>query len=225
MLRCPLCHNEHTSLFYQDKKRSLFTCPQCQLIFSDAHSHLLPHVEKRRYQQNSEKYQKPLAQFLQSLIQECAQQNAQPLTGLNFGRIAKPDTLEAISIYGHKLSQYDPFFAPDHSLLKQEYDFISCYRVFEHFRFPSREWSLLCKLLKPGAWLAINTKILTEPENFTKWHHKNNPTHVSFYQRPTFEFLAQQAGFKLLFASNDLILVQKPSGSDIKRDQSSLINL
>lgn len=211
MLRCPLCYNEHTSLFHQDKKRSLYICPTCQLVFSDANSHLPPHIEKRRYQQNSTKYQKPLSQFLISLIQECAQQKTQPLIGLNFGRLAMPSTLETVNIYGHKVSQYDPFFAPEHQLLKQEYDFICCYRVFEHFRFPSKEWSLLCRLLKPGGWLAINTKLLTDLAGFDKWHHKNNLTHVSFYQRATFEFLAQQAGFKLLFASNDLILVQKPS--------------
>ena len=225
MLRCPLCHNEHTSLFYQDKKRTLYTCSRCQLVFSDANSHLPPHIEKQRYLQKPDKYQKPLSQFLLSLIQECARQKEQPLTGLNFGRLANAETLEAINIYGHKLNQYDPFFAPDHSLLKQEYDFISCYRVFEHFRFPSREWTLLCQLLKPGAWLAINTKLLTDLNGFGKWHHKNNLSHVSFYQRATFEFLAEQAGFKLLFATNDLILVQKPSGSGIKRAQSSLIEV
>ena len=225
MLRCPLCHNENTSLFNQDRKRSIYICHHCQLVFSDANSHLPPQVEKKRYQRSASKYQKPLKQFLLSLVQQIAQETDQALIGLNFGRLADTQTLDTIRALGHDLRQYDPYFAPDHSLLKQEYDFICCYRVFEHFRFPSKEWSLLCKLLKPGAWLAINTKLLTEIHAFDRWHHKNNLTHVSFYQPETFEFLAEQAGFRLLFAANDLILVQKPSGSAIKRDPSSLIDL
>lgn len=222
MRRCPLCHDQHSSLFHQDRKRNMYICARCQLVFSDASSHLPPIVEKHRYQQQSSKNQKALKQFLTSLILQCEQQSAAPLIGLNFGRVADQDTVLSVESHRHTLYQYDPFFAADHELLKRQYDFICCYRVFEHFRFPFREWSLLAKLLKPGAWLAISTKLLTELSAFDKWHHKNNLTHVSFYQHSTFEFLAQQAGFKLLFAANDLILVQKPSGSDIKRDQSSL---
>ncbi|MEI6859429.1 MAG: methyltransferase domain-containing protein [Shewanella sp.] len=225
MLRCPLCYNEKTSLFYRDKKRSIYNCHHCQLVFSDANIHLPPQVEKKRYQRSASKYQKPLKHFLLSLIQQITQETEQSLIGLNFGRLADTQTLNTIKAQGHDLRQYDPHFAPDHSLLKQQYDFISCYRVFEHFRSPFKEWSLLCKLLKPSAWLAINTKLLTKVDAFDRWHHKNNLTHVSFYQAETFEFLAEQAGFRLLFAANDLILVQKPSGSDIKRDRSSLIAL
>ncbi|ABV34706.1 conserved hypothetical protein [Shewanella sediminis HAW-EB3] len=222
MRRCPLCHNQHSSVFHQDRKRNMYLCDRCQLVFSDANSHLPPPVEKRRYQQQVAKNQKPLKQFLMSLILQCEQQSTDPLIGLNFGRVAEPDTVLSVESHRHTLYQYDPYFAANHDLLKRQYDFICCYRVFEHFRFPFKEWSLLGKLLKPGAWLAISTKLLTELSAFDRWHHKNNLTHVSFYQHSTFEFLAQQAGFKLLFAANDLILVQKPSGSDIKRDQSSL---
>ncbi|WP_394148041.1 class I SAM-dependent methyltransferase [Shewanella atlantica] len=221
MRRCPLCHDQHSSLFHQDKKRITYICDRCKLVFSDASSHLPPAVEKRRYQQQASKNQKQLKQFLISLVLQCEQQTHLPLTGLNFGRVAEAQTVLNIESRHHTLKQYDPYFAADHDLLKRQYDFICCYRVFEHFRSPLKEWSLLGNLLKPGGWLAINTKLLTDLSAFDKWHHKNNLTHVSFYQRSTFEFLAQEAGFKLLFAANDLILVQKPSGSDIKRGQSS----
>jgi len=217
MRRCPLCHNENTSLFYQDKKRCMYLCHRCQLVFSDATNHLPPHIELQRYQSQTNKYQKPLHAFLKSLALQCLQQSNEPLIGLNFGRLASYTILADIESPQLNLYQYDPFFAPDHKLLRLSYDFIGCYRVFEHFRFPIKEWTLLGELLKPGGWLAINTKLLTDIDGFGRWHHKNNPTHVSFYQRATFEYLAQQGPFKVLFAPNDLILVQKTSGSDIKR--------
>ena len=221
MRRCPLCHNTQTSLFHRNKKRDMYTCHHCQLVFSDAASHLPPSVEKQRYQESGEGKQPALTQFLTSLISQCEQNSDQPLSGLNFGRVLDPSSLLGIGNSQHKISQYDPFFAPDHQVLKHHYDYICCFKVFEHFRFPFKEWSLLGSMLKPGGWLAIKTKLLTDPSTFDKWHHKNNLTHVSFYQHATFEYLAEQAGFKLLFAPNDLILVQKPSGSDITRDLSS----
>lgn len=96
-------------------------------------------------------------------------------------------------------------------MLKQEYDFICCYRVFEHFQYPIKEWTLLSRLLHPGGWLAISTPLLTELDGFAKWHYKNNLTHVSFYQRQTFEYLANNSDFELLFAAKDLVLMQKTS--------------
>ena len=220
MRRCPLCHNTHTSLFHRNKKRDVYTCEHCDLVFSDASAHLLPQVEKQRYQQNCKKKQSALALFLINLRAQCEQGATAPLSGLNFGRVLQPSSLSSIRSQRHSMAQYDPFFAPHHELLKQQYDYICCYQVFEHFRSPFKEWSLLGSMLKPGGWLAINTKLLTDLGSFDRWHHKNNPTHVSFYQHSTFEYLAEQAGFKLSFAPNDLILVQKPSGSDIKRSQS-----
>lgn len=101
------------------------------------------------------------------------------------------------------------FFAADHQLLHHQYDFICCFRVFEHFRTPAKEWSLIETLLKPGGWLAISTPLLTSLTAFAKWHYKNNPTHVSFYQQQTFAYLASQGKFKLIFAAQDFILMQK----------------
>ncbi|MCG9737133.1 class I SAM-dependent methyltransferase [Shewanella insulae] len=222
MRRCPLCTSEATAPFYQDRKRAIYRCKRCMLLFADASSHLPPSAEVKRYRSANSK-DKPLQQFLSSLITQCEQQVQGPLLGLNFGRLLGPQAMSPLEARGHKLKQYDPHFAPDHTLLRLKYDFICCYRVFEHFRFPGKEWQLLCSLLKPGGWMAISTQLLTELQGFPKWHHKNNLTHVSFYQEATFQYLASQAEFRLLFASKDLILVQKPTGSGITRDPSSLI--
>ncbi|MCE9680445.1 class I SAM-dependent methyltransferase [Shewanella sp. AS1] len=223
MRRCPLCSSHKTSPFYQDRKRTIHSCKVCTLLFADAASHLPPEAELRKYQTANNKH-KPVQQLLTSLVIQIEQMTSASLLGLNFGRLVTPDLVEELHSRGHKLEQYDPFFAPDPSPLKQQYDFICCYKVFEHFRLPSREWLLLCSLLKPGGWLAISTPMLTQLNGFAKWHYKNNLTHVSFYQQSTFQFLAQQAEFTLLFASNDLILMQKPSGSDITRAPSHLSN-
>ncbi|MCL2915077.1 class I SAM-dependent methyltransferase [Shewanella corallii] len=217
MPRCPLCQDSRPSLFYTDKKRGFFRCPNCQLVFADVHSQLPPQAQRQKYGKMNPARQKQLSQFIQQLIAQLAEFNGQPLSGLNYGGLLPEEVLVPLRSQGHSLSQYDPFLAPDHSVLRQTYDFVCSYRVFEHFSYPLREWGLLCKTLKIGGFLAINTRLLTDPDQFAKWHYKNNPAHVSFYSRHTFEYLAAHHGFKLLFAANDLILMQKAAESDITR--------
>ncbi|MCL1056377.1 class I SAM-dependent methyltransferase [Shewanella gelidimarina] len=222
MRRCPLCLSSNSQLFYENKKRCLYRCHQCELVFADANSHLPPNAELQKYRLANNKH-KLLSQFLFDLVSQC-ETSGQSLLGLNFGRTLDPKSLQRVTEHGHIINQYDPSLAPWNRQLKQQYDFICCYRVFEHFRFPYKEWRLLCELVKPGGWIAINTPLLTDLDGFDKWHHKNNITHVSFYQQQSFKYLANNAGFKLLFAANDLILVQKPSGSGITRGQTSIVD-
>lgn len=210
MPRCPLCQHSQTRKLHQDKKRSFFLCETCGLTFADASSHLPPAAEKQRYgRAGIAAKQKPLSQFILPLLTQLQTQHVGGLTGLNFGRILDNSSLTTIEAAGHTLKQYDPFFAPDHQVLKQEYDFVCCYRVFEHFQHPLKEWNLLSRLVTPGGWLAISTPLLTELTGFAKWHYKSNLTHVSFYQRQTFEYLASHSDFALLFAAKDLVLMQK----------------
>lgn len=178
----------------------------------------MPNLERQHYGRAQKKSkQKQLSQFILPLLDQISQQQTGKLNGLNFGRILDKKSQQTILNTGNLVNQYDPFFAADQSVLKQLYDFVCCYRVFEHFRHPHREWLLLNQLVKPGGWLAISTPLLTDKDHFTKWHYKNNPTHVSFYQQSTFEYLAFNSDFELLFASKDLVLMQKSSKSDIKR--------
>ncbi|NKF52065.1 class I SAM-dependent methyltransferase [Shewanella sp. WXL01] len=219
MSLCPLCSHQ-ADFFIQDKKRAFYLCLHCGLVFAAPSSHLLPNVERQRYgRANKAAKQKQLSQFVFPLLAQITQQQPQThLTGLNFGRVLDENSIDEINAAGHTLNQYDPFFAANPEVLKQDYDFVCCYRVFEHFRSPQKEWRLLSQLVRPGGWLAISTPLLSNLNQFAKWHYKTNPTHVSFYQQATFEYMAAVSGFDLLFASKDFILMQKPSESDIKRN-------
>ncbi|WOT05286.1 methyltransferase domain-containing protein [Shewanella youngdeokensis] len=222
MRRCPLCFSDNSTLFFENKKRCLYHCQLCKMVFADANSHLPPNAEQQQYRRANNK-RRQLSQFLFELVSQC-ETSEKPLLGLNFGRTLDSKSLRRITQRGHQINQYDPSIAPWNKQLMQHYDFICCYRVFEHFRLPNKEWALISELIKPGGWIAISTPLLTELNGFDKWHHKNNLTHVSFYQQQSFKYLAESVGFKLLFAANDLILVQKPSGSDITRGQTSIVD-
>ncbi|MGZ9899879.1 methyltransferase domain-containing protein [Shewanella gaetbuli] len=218
MTPCPLCNNP-TQFFVQDKKRAFNLCRQCGLVSADPRSHVMPNVEAKRYGRNPKgAKQRQLTQFITPLLAQINQQQPGSLSGLNFGRVLDQQCVTMIQDSGHLINQYDPFFAADQRVLQNQYDFVCSYKVFEHFRHPKKEWALLSSIIKPGGWLAISTPLLTELAHFNKWHYKNNPTHVSFYQQQTFEYLALHSEFTLLFASQALILMQKSSESDIKRN-------
>ncbi|QSX33640.1 class I SAM-dependent methyltransferase [Shewanella avicenniae] len=210
MHHCPLCKHTATQLLLQDKKRSFYCCEVCGLVFADPNSHLLPSVERQRYgrTQRSGK-QRQLDGFIASLMHQLGELGQSNLNGLNFGRVLSESAFTVVDTAGYQLQQYDPFFAAQHALLQQQYDFICSYRVFEHFREPAKEWRLISACLKPNGWLTISTPLLRSLPAFAKWHLKNNPTHVSFYQPKTFAYLAQQYGFTLLFADGDFVLMQK----------------
>lgn len=109
---------------------------------------------------------------------------------------------------GLTVRAYDPIYAPATMSLQAQYDFVTCTEAVEHFHRPAREWSLLIALLKPTGWLAIMTKLHQGKDAFSTWHYKNDPTHVSFFSRRSFEYLADRDRLRLEFIGNDVILLQ-----------------
>ena len=111
---------------------------------------------------------------------------------------------------GYTMSIYDPFFAPDPAVLQERYDFVTCTEVLEHFRSPAKEWRLLLSLVKPGGWLGIMTRLLEDPGAFETWYYKEEDTHVCFFSRATFHYLAARDGLDVEFLGKDVILLRLP---------------
>ncbi len=110
---------------------------------------------------------------------------------------------------GHSMAIYDQFYARDSSVLERSYDFITATEVLEHLHHPRRELDRLWGLLKPGGSLGVMTKLVRDPEAFAGWHYKNDPTHVCFFSRSTFEWLAAEWRAELTFVDKDVMLFYK----------------
>jgi len=54
------------------------------------------------------------------------------------------------------------------------------------------------------------TKQVIDLEAFACWHYKYDPTHVTFFSRATFRYLAERDKLELEFIGNDVILLRKP---------------
>ncbi|WP_306521662.1 class I SAM-dependent methyltransferase [Rheinheimera sp.] len=208
---CPLCLGKDNHFYHQDKKRSYFQCQHCQLVFADANSHLAADAEVAIYQQHEnnpldQRYRAFLNKLAAPLLERLGNSG---LSGLDFGCGPGPTLSLMLQEAGQKMAVFDPYFANQPEVLTQQYDFICSTEAIEHFYQPVNEWALWLKLLKTNGWLGLMTKLAPVQAEFALWHYKNDPTHVCFFSRDTFLFLANRDGFSLEFIGNDVILLQK----------------
>ena len=110
---------------------------------------------------------------------------------------------------GYPMSIHDPFYTNNPSALEKTYDFITASEVVEHLHFPRQDLNKLWGCLKPGGILGIMTKLALGRQDFQNWHYKNDITHIHFFSRTTFEWLAGQWQAELTFAGKDVILFRK----------------
>ncbi len=53
------------------------------------------------------------------------------------------------------------------------------------------------------------TKMVTDLPAFATWHYIRDDTHIGFYSRDTFKFIAHQYNAAVIFENKDVILFQK----------------
>jgi SAM-dependent methyltransferase len=209
---CPLCHQSPTKRFKADADRTYYRCPRCALIFVDRGDRLSPDEEKARYDLHENRpddagYRAFLDQLRAPLM---ARLGPPPLAGLDFGSGPAPVLAMMLAEGGYDMTVYDPFYAPDPAPLERTYDFITCTEAIEHFFRPDEEWRLLLRLLRPGGWLGLMTRLVDRPARFMSLHFKKDLTHVCFFSRRTFSFLAGRDGLEVTFLGDSVILLRRP---------------
>ncbi len=207
---CPNCKTADGTGFYQDGRRDYFRCQTCGLVFVPAWQFLSPEEEKARYDlHRNSPDDKGYRRFLSRIFIPMQERLAPESLGLDFGSGPGPTLSVMFEQAGHSMSIYDHFYARDPSVLEKQYDFITATEVVEHLHNPKEVLDKLWSCLKPGGWLGIMTKLALDREAFADWHYKNDPTHVSFFSRTTFEWLAGKWQAEVTFADKDVILFRK----------------
>lgn len=212
-LRCPLCTaTVKGGLFYRDRHRDYHRCPYCLLIYVPPAQCLSPEAERAEYDKHQnhpedERYR----DFLGRLFIPLHDRLRPASHGLDFGSGPGPTLSLMFEEAGHRMSLFDPFYAPEQHTLTRQYDFITASEVVEHFQDPAAEFKLLWSILKPGGWLGVMTKLALNRVAFSHWHYKNDPTHVCFFSSKTIDWLANQWQVEVLQTAKDVFLFQKPS--------------
>lgn len=207
---CPLCQKAPCQHYWQDRRRDYLQCPRCGLVFVPCAQRLSAQSEKAEYDlhQNSPE-DAGYVSFLNRLAEPLGQCLLPNSTGLDYGCGPSPVLAGLLTKQGHYVDYYDPFYYPDERIFDQTYDFITCSEAIEHFFYPGKVWHHWMSMLKSQGWLAIMTKRVIDRDSFSKWHYKNDPTHVCFFSEQTFHWLAQRFNMRLEVSGPDVVLLQK----------------
>lgn len=198
---CTLCLSSNTAFVLDDA--NLFTyhrCHDCKLYFAEPGQRLSPAVEKSRYDHHENNPDDPdYRLFLSQIFQPMNQMIPEKSRGLDYGSGPGPTLHKMFETAGHTVNIYDPFYADHPGLLTGTYDFITVTETAEHFFNPGKEFELLWNLLKPNGYLGIMTLMLPSPDHFENWHYRMDDTHVAFYQKETFLWIAKQLNAQAAF--------------------------
>ncbi|MCD6432929.1 MAG: methyltransferase domain-containing protein [Sulfurimonas sp.] len=191
---CPLCATL-SPIFFQGSD-TYYRCDKCRGIFVDENNRPDLKSEKLRYEihendvedKNYQKFVSPITSFI---LKDFTKDSK----GLDFGAGTGPVLSKVVQDSGFNIEQYDPFFHNYPELLEEKYDYIGSCEVIEHFYNPHKEFKLLKSMLNLDAKLYLMTEVYDDSIDFASWYYKNDPTHVFFYHKDTFEWIKNEFGF------------------------------
>ena len=209
-MHCPVCLDRSPVELLTVDALAYWRCESCQARFLDPDQLPDRAAEKREYDRHENDTDDPgYRQFLGQLSNPLLNRIDPGSSGLDYGCGPGPALARLLEEAGHSVATWDPIYAPDDSVLKQRYDFITCTEVVEHFHHPAAEFRRLDRLLKPGGWLGIMTRFQTDDSRFANWHYRRDPTHVVFYREATFEWLGKHYGWEVECIAPQVVLVRK----------------
>ena len=207
---CPLCGQSDTALFHEDRVRHYFRCHACNLVFVPPESHLAADEERRRYDLHENDPADPAyCAFLGRLVEPLIPLLPPGASGLDYGSGPGPALWAMMREAGFEMALYDPIYAPDEEALAWRYDFITCTETVEHFRDPATEWRRMAKLLRPGGLIGVMTQTLDGVADFSSWHYMRDETHVCFYSRASFGWIAKALDLEIAWEGPSVVILRR----------------
>jgi len=210
---CPLCAAAAVVEYYSDARRDYYQCSQCWLVFVAPWHYLSRDEERAVYDlhcnsPDDQAYRKFLSRLADPLMERLGKGDR----GLDFGSGPGPTLSVMLEESGFSTAIYDIFYANDASVLEADYGFITATEVVEHLSEPGKVLDNLWARIKPGGYLALMTKLVLDRAAFSRWHYKNDQTHICFYSRETFGYIGQKWGAEVEYPADDVILIRKMVG-------------
>ncbi len=207
---CRVCMTGIAVSYQSVGTKVYWRCTTCAAVFIDASCLPDRESEYNRYLlHENDPYDSAYRNFLSKLSNPLMERLSPAREGLDYGCGPGPALARMLEEAGHHVRLYDPFFQPNPSALQRTYDFIVCAEAVEHFHRPYHEFLRLNRLIKMDGWLAIMTSFLEDDDRFANWHYQHDPTHVVFYCEKTFQFLAEQYGWRCWIPQKNVVLMQK----------------
>ncbi|MGQ4277197.1 class I SAM-dependent methyltransferase [Pseudidiomarina sp. E22-M8] len=216
-MSCGLCNQQAHELFYTQQRgplmgRDYWRCRNCNLIQVSEQQRLSRNEEKAVYDlHNNDPNDQRYRDFLARVATPLQQQLTPGAQGLDFGAGPGPTLSLMMTAAGFPCTTYDIYYAPYPERLQARYDYITCTEVIEHLGQPAQVIQTLLSCLAPGGYLALMTKRWTDLEHFKGWSYRNDPTHISFFHRHSFDWLAKHWQLDIIYTSADVVILRVPS--------------
>ena len=208
--RCPLCRGDDIDRFHEDDSRIYLSCLNCRLVFVPKRHWLGAEETKAIYDLHQNDPEDPrYRRFLSRLVVPLTAKLTPNQRGLDFGCGPGPTLSVMLAEHGQQVDLYDPIYHNDPAVFARSYDFICASEVVEHLQDPGKAFFSLFKMLKPGGWMGIMTKLVKDRHAFRQWHYIRDLTHICFYGRPTFEYIAQRFDAVLNIVAKDVIMLNR----------------
>ncbi|WP_096085541.1 class I SAM-dependent methyltransferase [Agaribacterium haliotis] len=207
---CPLCSCPSQLDFYVDKRRAYQRCQRCYLVWVASEYQLSREAEKAEYDLHQNEVDDPgYRRFLNRLAEPLLARLQPGAQGLDFGCGPGPALASMLEQAGMNVRLYDVYYFNVSESLCMHYDFICATEVIEHLSQPGAELRRLWALLKPGGMLALMSKLVIDREAFSRWHYKNDATHISFFSKQTLSWLASEFDAELSYHAEDVFFLTK----------------
>jgi len=186
--------------------RRYFHCTNCSLIFT--HPDDLPSVseEQTRYEEHEHTIEAPgYVKFLNQAIKPTVEYLSPLMRGLDYGSGPGPTLSQLLKREDITCLDYDPIFGPE--LPPGPFDFIFSTEAFEHFHNVREEINRIDQLLEPGGILTVMTMFRPGVEAFKNWFYLGDYTHVTFFNKETFNFICSQWGYEHLWDDGKRVII------------------
>jgi len=205
-IKCNLCDNDNLLQINCSKDRSFYLCEKCFLISISEANYISPKEEKERYLKHNNGIEfEGYVNFLSRAINPTLNFLNKSMIGLDFGCGYSQTLSKILYNKGYNCEDYDPFFVQN--ALNKKYDFIFSTEVFEHFFNPKKEITKLINLVKKDGIIIIMTERWNSIDKFENWYYKNDPTHVAFFNKKTFDFIGHKFNLKILYDDGERIII------------------
>ena len=210
MKTCTVCKNNKIEFFLNVNDLDYWQCSLCKATMLNPIHFLSNHKEKKHYLKHNNKIDDiRYRNFLSNLIKPLKNKISINDIGLDYGCGYAPALADILKKDGFNVELYDPLFFKNENMFLRKFNFITCSEVVEHFFKPYEEFNKIDSLLASNSWFAVMTSFMTKDDLFKNWHLRKDSTHVGFYKKVTFKFIANKRNWAKTFPSKNVVLFYK----------------
>jgi len=210
MDKCVICGNYTNRISDPQISVTYQHCEQCGFIYKEKKYHLDKAQEIEQYQRHNNSFEsKGYVEMFERFINHHIKPLGIKGKALEFGSGPGPVLKEMlIQETDLEVFDFDPFFNCNIEYRNHKFNLITSTEVVEHFYDPMKEFKHLADLLAPGGNLVIMTKFRNmSQKEFLNWWYRIDFTHVSFYHKRTFEYIAKELGLNIVFNNMENIII------------------